>query len=132
MDVNRDSPTQANLSAIAIPTAKERYSHHMHVGDSSELIGVVDNSNILPLSLNESHNDALESRPLSGSHQTSTQKLKQEMYMQERYILNERDVFANNESGIEGLEQELMAAVESPRASNHPKDDIIGKSNANF
>lgn len=133
MDVNQNSPTQANLSAIAIPAAKERYNHQMHVGDSSELIGVVDNSNILPLSLNESQNDALESRPLSGgSHQTSTQKLQQEMYLQERSILNERDVFANNESSLEGLEQQLMAAVESPKDSTHGKNEIIGKSNPNF
>ena len=37
-----------------------------HVGENSEVIGVVENSNILPLSLNESQNDAMESRPLSG------------------------------------------------------------------
>lgn len=52
--------------------------------DVSELIGVVENSNILPLSLNESRADAQESVPISNnSQQTSTQKLKKEMYLQE-------------------------------------------------
>ena len=47
----------------------------------SDMIGVVENSNILPLSLNESR---VASDPISqNSNQTSTQKLKKEMYLQE-------------------------------------------------
>ena len=95
--VMNHSPTQANLSAIVIPQ-KVNYDGIMDQGDTSEIIGVVDNSNILPLSLNESQaDDANESAPLSRySQQTSTQKLKKEMYLQEQSMLEH--------SSIEGLE----------------------------
>ena len=59
--------------------------------DHNEMLGAVDNNNILPLSLNDSSRNSRnqigvngDSRPLSGgSQQTSTQKLKKEMYLQE-------------------------------------------------
>ncbi len=66
-EINQNSPTQANLSAIVLSGADKSGYHNQLVGaDSSELIGVVDSCNILPLSLNESQNEGLASRPLSG------------------------------------------------------------------
>lgn len=73
----------------------------MDRNSASELIGVVDNSNILPLSLNDSRADANESAPISNNSQpTSTQKLKQQMYLQE----DDQQMLENN-SSMEGLEQ---------------------------
>ena len=63
---NESSPTQANLSAIALPS-KVNYDGLVDRNNASELIGVVDNSNILPLSLNDSRADANESAPISNN-----------------------------------------------------------------
>ena len=105
--VNEYSPTQANLSAIVlsggpkdnsfagvgpVPANQILGSSNLAGSDQpSEILGAVDNNNILPLSLNDSSRNSRNhivgadgSRPLSGgSQQTSTQKLKKEMYLQE-------------------------------------------------
>lgn len=53
--MNNNSPTQANLSAIVISNQRENgFQDGVVMGERNDLIGVVDNSNILPLSLNES------------------------------------------------------------------------------
>ena len=85
-----ESPTQADLSAINVVQPQPMPFEQAVVDgledrrESSQFIGVVENSNILPLSLNESRNDAMESNPLSrDSKQTSTQKLKHEMDLQD-------------------------------------------------
>jgi len=72
------------------------------------MIGVVDNSNMLPLSLTASQRDCRDggigSQAMSqNSNQTSTMKLKQEMYLQNS-MLEDQD-FNKNYSSIEGLEQ---------------------------
>ena len=67
MSLENNSPTQANLSAIVIPTkmGQNNYNDSMTgqiLDDSAvEIIHGVDNSRILPLSLNESQVDGLES-----------------------------------------------------------------------
>ena len=62
-----NSPTQANLSAIVL-TDKVN-NGLMNDINMSGPIGVIDNSNILPMSLNDSRADAMESEH---SQQTST------------------------------------------------------------
>ena len=62
-DNNNNSPTQANLSAIVIPSKMmQNYNDAQMLDDSAvEIIHGVDNGRILPLSLNESHVDGMES-----------------------------------------------------------------------
>ena len=78
------------------------------IADSSELIGVVDNSNLLPFSLNESQAEQLESRVLSQGESPSSEanKLKEDLYVQGSSSLLK-------EPGLsEALDRHIMEAVE--------------------